>query len=396
MISPILGRSGNDNATLQRFVAPQSTQFMSPVVTEANGRSVMADSGTLSNWFIKRTTAPGAGTSVTYVLKKNGSDTALTINIADTATTGQDTTNSASYVAGDVFGISITPTGTVTASGLGHSIENDSSGQVLMTGEVGAALPNAAISYLTLQGSSAEAALTSLAIPIPTGGTISRLYLDVTVAPGAAKSWTATLVVNGSDTALTCVVSGAAQTQNSDTTNSVAVSAGDTAYWRINPSGTPSTARGRISAKFTPTIDGESIQTFASSVNLATSGNQFSGISGGANAYSTSESGRFAWLGSTFDIKKLYAKVDTAPSAGKSWTFTARSNAADTALTTSIADTNTSNNNIANTVTPTTGALMGINTVGTSTPTASPAQWGFVTYRAPAGSPTFVPKVVMM
>lgn len=395
MISPILGRSGNDSATLQRFIPLQGTQFMGPLSAEANGKSVMADSGTLSNWFIKRTTAPGAGTSVTYVLKKNEVDTALTITIADTATTGQDTVNSVSYVAGDVFSISITPTGTVVVSGLGHSIENNSSSQTIMTGDV-AAPSNTATTYLGLHASSAELASTSLPCVIPTAGVLSNLYLDLSVVPGVAKSRTAILVVNGSDTALTCAVSGAAQTQNSDTTHSVNVSAGDVAYWRFTPSGTPAAARARIGVRFVPTVDGESVQMFCSTINLATTGNNYSGVSGGANNYSTSETGRGAWLGSAFDIKKLYVAMDTGTGASDSWVFTARSNAADTALTCTVSGNGVRTaNNTASTVTPTTGALLTMNTVGVSTPTAQPAQWGFVTYRAPIVS-GFQPKIIIM
>lgn len=378
MISPIFGRSGTDNATLERF-SPLANYFVTPTGTENINRNVMDDSGTLSNFYVKRTTAPGAGTSVAYTIVKNGVNTSCVATVTDTGTTGSDATNSVSYAAGDVISVSIKPTGTVATSAASWQIENNSTGQGLLTGETTSIA--AGTDYISLMNGTFQASATDAQQIFPTGGVVDRAYYDLSVTTGAAKTWTATFVKNGVDTTLVVAITNG--TAGNDTTHTVSVVAGDTGYWRVDATNTPASTRMRIGARFTPTIDGESMQAATSTANLVNSGNNFSGVQGGANAYSTTEANRANWLGSAFDIKKLYASVDTA-NAVASWTFTARSNSADTTLTCAITGVGvTTNNDTTHTVTPTTGALLGMNIVGATAPTACPAQWSFVTYRAP-------------
>ena len=65
--------------------------------------------------------------------------------------------------------------------------------------------------------------------------TISGLIMQLDVAPGTGQSVTQTLWVNGAATSLTATISDNA-TSASDYTNSVAVSAGDIAAWKITTS----------------------------------------------------------------------------------------------------------------------------------------------------------------
>lgn len=60
----------------------------------------------------------------------------------------------------------------------------------------------------------------------PKAGTAKNLYVEITTAPAGAATRTFTFYKNGVATALSAVISGAAVTAN-DTTNVVAVSAGD-------------------------------------------------------------------------------------------------------------------------------------------------------------------------
>ena len=86
---------------------------------------------------------------------------------------------------------------------------------------------------------------------VPCSGTIDQLYVSGPAAPGAGKSITYTLLVNGVASALTCTISGASQTANSDTTHSVSVSAGDLISIQGTPSGTPTwTSPIRTSMRF--------------------------------------------------------------------------------------------------------------------------------------------------
>jgi len=70
--------------------------------------------------------------------------------------------------------------------------------------------------------------------PVPTAGHASKLFVYMTSAPGTGQSYTFTLLHNGIASTLTAAVSGSATTA-SDTTHSVALSAGDTIAIEVNP-----------------------------------------------------------------------------------------------------------------------------------------------------------------
>lgn len=79
--------------------------------------------------------------------------------------------------------------------------------------------------------------------------TVKNLYVDLSAAPGGASdSWTITLYVNGSPSALTTTISVSA-TSGSDTSNSVSVAAGDIIYWRVVEAGTCNATKIRLSCE---------------------------------------------------------------------------------------------------------------------------------------------------
>jgi hypothetical protein len=88
-------------------------------------------------------------------------------------------------------------------------------------------------------------------------GTFRNARIEHATAPGVGRSYTYTLVHNGSDTAIVIAISGTA-TSGSDTTNTVAVSPGDTLHWKCVPSGTPTQSEQRSSIEFWGTNPGES------------------------------------------------------------------------------------------------------------------------------------------
>lgn len=84
------------------------------------------------------------------------------------------------------------------------------------------------------------------------GGTLSNLVVDLSVAPGAGKSWTVTVMKNDGATSLSVVVSGT-DTSGEDATNTVNVVAGDRVCLRLTPTGTPATMIVRGYTMFTGT-----------------------------------------------------------------------------------------------------------------------------------------------
>lgn len=389
MRSPILGATTGFTSNGARYLP------LTPTVAGANTarnlmEAVMPTSGTLRNLAVAVSVAPGAGNSWTFGIVKNG--TIMTsLVIADTATTGIDTTGTVDYAAGDLICLSVVSAGTPSTSMIGQwSVDNDAAaGQVLSSLTPSATLSSAADNFFGLSGNAALfTSAASIAAPIPTAGTISGLRIAATAAPGASASWTATLVVNGVDTALSCILTGAGTTQATDSAHSVAVAAGDVACWRIRPTGTPATARIAVSAIFAPTIAGESIQQHAGTTTYATVSSYFTRTGVSALAASTTESSRTNAHGTAYTVRKLRATLDVAPGSGKTRTFTFRPAGVDSALTATIADLATAGASGAQDV-PIAGALVATTVrLGlTSTPATSAAQWGYVTY-APSATGT--------
>jgi hypothetical protein len=104
--------------------------------------------------------------------------------------------------------------------------QNNSKCQLGFGGLVGAAT-----GAMTRYGNSADASLAvddvSSIIEITSPGILRNLRVTINSALGLGKTINYTVRVNGSDTAITCSISGLTQTQAQDLSNSVAVSAGD-------------------------------------------------------------------------------------------------------------------------------------------------------------------------
>lgn len=388
MISPLLSRSAANGTNT--FASLGGSTGHTPNSAELEAANPMPAAGTLSNFVVRLDTAPGAaasGKSWTLTVEKNGADTALTCTISETGQTGADLSHSVSYVAGDRISVKATPANTPSTGTVAFSMDNDCvSGQALVSGG-DSTLSTSASTYVPLQNGATATASTNLAVPVPTDGTISKLYLSAGGSPGTSKSYTAVLVKNGTDTALTAQISGAATTAN-DTTHSVSVTAGDTVYWRFDPAGTPTARRIHLGALFTPASGGESIQTTTSTDSLATTGTTFGGVAGGAGAMS-SETLRAMWQPSSYILMKLRVVLTTPPGSGKSRAFTIRDASTSTAVTATIADTATTANDLTHTATSTAIDRLAVQEVPTATPATSPLQYGFVTFRVspllPAG-----------
>jgi hypothetical protein len=76
--------------------------------------------GTVNNFFIHFSAAPGAGASYKFTIQDGGSNVGspavITCTITDPATSCSDTTDSAAFNAGDLFSIHLIITGTATTN----------------------------------------------------------------------------------------------------------------------------------------------------------------------------------------------------------------------------------------------------------------------------------------
>lgn len=139
----------------------------------------------------------------------------------------------------------------ITAGGAGQILTSQGGGSNNMTwvsDNVGGGMFNysdngvtvTANTYFTPIGGGGIPQTTEASVDVasPSATTVTNLQVGVSVAPGAGNSYTITLRDAGSDTALTCQISGASATTCSDLTHSVNVAQNDLIDWKFVSAGT--------------------------------------------------------------------------------------------------------------------------------------------------------------
>ena len=350
---------GTPSSGVQMVTPIFNTQNLNPSATAANYTGLIGSTwsaytsrtapmpiaGVFSNLRVKLTVAVASGQYV-FTLYVNGAATALACTITSSATTCTDT-STVTVAAGDVViwqscpgthsGVAGsctagTPTAQTDAILISATFTSTNIGEGFnITGTNGNNPSNSATNY-TFFGSpdvsttwqTTEANISGI---VPTAGTIDNLYIQSSAAPGAAKSYAFTVVKNGSDTSLTCSLtgtgSGAGVTTCNDTTggHAVTVAAGDTISLKSAPSGTPTAAFIGASFRWVPTIAGEAFYSTVGVQALSTgSARFFSAVSPIVVAGETSQA-VFSYVPVALTWKKMYAAIDVAPggSASRAW-----------------------------------------------------------------------------
>lgn len=347
MTRPVFVGAGGLNTAANRYVqwdtgASNNIQGSDGVVA-----GPIAVDGTIANLYARLTVAPGAGKSVAFTLYQNGSSTAVTCTISDAATSCSDTTHSATIFAGDNVSVEIVPTGTPAGSSytISASFAGTASGEVAIGGGA-SGMSNTAINYATVPGNSSG--ITNVATTsniVPTQGTIDRLYLRTSGEPGVGKSWTLTLFVNGSSSAITTTCSNTTQ-QCTDLSNSITVYPEDTISFQTSPSGSPAGNLLRWSFRWRPLVDGET-----PIFTRTTGSSQFVTVyeypnTGGTGIVTTESTTQFS-APVDFAIRKLYTSIDVVPGVGDSRAVYARINGVNgTLFATTTAAALTANNTV--------------------------------------------------
>lgn len=375
----------NRYATLPNTAATRYSPFMSNASIGWQGTEVLQPSPssfTIKNLYVTLTGAVGGTMVHVLTLRKNGVDTGLTITTDASGTVFTDAVNSVSVVAGDSLSWSL-----VTSGSGGSSVfirigfEMEGTGSFMTTGGV-TTLSAGADRYIPIQAGIPSTTTGNAETLIPTGGTIDSAYAVLGGTPGAGRSYTATLVKNGVDTALTVTIANTNTTGN-DTSNSVSVVAGDKIYWKIVPAGSPSARMIGIGIRWTPTIDGEYIHT---GVSTAPSASAAQYVSAGNSVFGSINQRGGSAPTSDYTIKNLYVDLDSAPASGKSLAFAMMSNGSATSVTTTISDTATSGNDTSNSGATVAGGLVELRSTPSGTPTVSITRYAWVQYQAPVSS----------
>jgi hypothetical protein len=83
---------------------------------EAEAQLAMPASGTLQELHATVSSAPGAGNSITFTIRKNGAGTQVTCTISDTATSCVDAVHAVGFATGDLLSVQIATSAGVPAT----------------------------------------------------------------------------------------------------------------------------------------------------------------------------------------------------------------------------------------------------------------------------------------
>lgn len=213
------------------------------------------------------------------------------------------------------------------------------------------------ITFLSaLNSAYAARTATSRSSIIAAAGTLTNLRARVNTAPGGSDSVVITLYVDGSASTSTCTITGTATTC-ADTSNSVAVTAGQTLLYDVDYTATATTAPMQWSMVFTPTTSDYTVLSGGSGGNnmANTDWAPLGGIAVGGSA--SEPPGRFVAAGAG-TVRDFYCAAGVAPGAGNSFIYTLRVNGSNTSVVCTIADTNTSSSDTTNTAAIVAGDLV--------------------------------------
>lgn len=201
---------------------------------------------------------------------------------------------------------------------------------------------------------------------VPHAMVVSRLCVTVFDQPGTG-TYVFTLMKNGVATGLTVTLTGTTVVAK-DNSNTVTFAAGDTMSLQCNATGTlPTQTYIRWSMRQEATdlygvLTGTATSSGVAAVN-------YLGLFG-QSTFTTTESDFQAPIPCAGTFKNLYVVLSGSPGTGKNYIITVRKNGVDTALTTTIADSATTGNDITHSFTVAAGDKVTIAVTPTGTPTA--------------------------
>jgi len=333
---------------------------------------------------VKLSGAPGVGKKYTFALMLNGNPTALTLEIADGATTGSNMVNEIIVTAGDTVSLRCIPNGTPTQvyATWTSMFEGDNPNESLILGGGAQTLSSAGIRYCQVM--CAYAVYTAVENDhrevMPTAGTIKDLYVQLDADPGnAPDAYRFTLRLNGATVAQSLIVTITADdTTGSDLVHNLAVVAGDVLTMMIEPLNGPAVEpRAHWGMTFVADIDGESVVLSGISNDLDDTLTEYNNVTGvRINWWTAIEGGRYQ-LGQICVLKKLHVLLSAPPGAGNDRDFAIRI-AGTNVITLQISDAATTGDSGALEDTVVNDDYLTIRTIPTDTPDVADAYWGFV------------------
>ena len=331
------GNVGNSSTSASVYMTLMGGPLGSWTATEVNAQFVISTAGTFRNLYIEVSAAPGGSTSYVFTVRLNGVGTALTCTVSGSNTSCNDTSNNFAVVAGDEVTLESSPAGgTPTATAPQWSVRFDSttSSYSLLGSSTNTGNHTNGQFMPVVSMEPGDLTETDVDIIVPTAGTLRNLYVELTAAPGGSDSRGYTLRVNEASTGLTASASGASTTGN-NTSNTVAVVAGDRINYIAVVVGAPTAARARIGMTFDADTAGEFIFGLATDNALTGTGTTeyLEMVAGDDNILTTAAS----QLAQSMTVKAIYIRTSVVAGAGNTVDYTLENNGSTTALTCQMA-----------------------------------------------------------
>lgn len=249
-----LGAPGNGTSGIVTGYMPVQSGQQNSFASEAVNEGIIPTAGKLKNFYIKCLSLGVSFGSITFTLRVNGVDTALTVTVNSTATFS-DTANEVTVAAGDAVAIKWSNAGGTVAEifGFGMDFEPTRAGESIVMNTLGAAMSNVQTRYRVpcahhLAGWSAtESAMQQVAGDFVAG----KFFCELSANP-TSGSYTLTIRKNGADTPITLVIV-APNTTGNDQTHSSSISDGDLLSVEATPSADP--VPGAVSVRWGFVID---------------------------------------------------------------------------------------------------------------------------------------------
>jgi len=314
--------------------------------TNIYAEGIASTAGIIKNLRVELNGSPGAGTSFDIILLKNGVTTLLTVNIADSATTGNNLSDEITVAAGDYLCIKTTPNNYPTTRIPTWVVDfvPTTPGETLLLAYSGGILNN---QFGSVIGGFTHATEFNTQLLIPCPGIISNFYIRSSAAAGSGKTLTYTILKNGVAQTLTTSLTGTSQVTNNDIVNSFTVVAGDKISIQRTGDSTVTNAYLSTGLTFTPDTQGNFILGYLPGTNvMSTNSIQYTGV----DFYGDWDAGVDTTTDQIFaacTIKNIYVELSAAPDNGggtQAFIFTLRKGAASQGLTVTISEAATTGN----------------------------------------------------
>ena len=339
--------------------------------TVSTARAPMPMGGTISNLRVKTNPALTTGSYKIELMVGGVADASFTATVSAGSSTASDTTHTVNVTSSDLVEWRITPTGTPDAL-TGMAISAVFESNVARSAPLFCGHTTGTGAYFIPPGSVSVTTTESFATGVmAVAGDISYMRVKLTTAPGAGNTRRFTLRKNGADTTLTLDIADTATEGTFAST--VSFSAGDDVTVSASTvAGTPASSFAGIGLTWNPTTNGYFPLMGVANSAFATTGTRYFGVHGMVPGNNTTELNAVNVAPVDMTVDMLYAEISTAPTgATKTRAFTLRTDATtDTALTTTITDTQIHNEDTTHSVSPTAGTVLTFSEVPTNTPTA--------------------------